>query len=225
MDSAGRKPTRRKGIRDYLTGRWLEAQLSWISGFLLFLSTAYTALNVDVLWVAFGVTALSLYILPIVAHKDPFKALPWEMTLLLAAPILLHISAESERLNESLTWWRDLTSLAFAFSLATIGFLLTVELQIFTSIRMNRPFAIFFVFMFTLAVAGFWQVGEFLGDKLWGTDYLGSNYEVMMDFVWTFIGGLAMGVIYYLYLRTMPKKRQETLEFTHIWEATSWKKG
>lgn len=225
MDSAGHEPTRRKGIKEYLTGRWLEAQLSWISGLLLFFSTAYSVLHVDVLWVAFGVTALSLYVLPIVVHKDPFKALPWEMTLLLAAPMLLHISAGSEQLNESLTWWRDLTSLAFAFSLATIGFLLTVELQIFTSIRMNRPFAVFFVFMFTLAVAGFWQVGAFIGDKVWGTDYLGSNYEVMMDFVWTIVGGLAMGVVYYLYLRTMPKKRQETLEFMHMWEATSWRKG
>ena len=182
-------------------------------------------MNIDVLWVAFGIAALSLYILPVVATRDPFKALPWEMTLLLAGPLLLHISSGSERLNESVTWWRDLTSLAFAFSLATVGFLLTVELQIFTSIRMNRPFAIFFVVMFTLAVAGFWGVGEFLGDKIWGTGYLGSSYDVMMDFVWTLVGGIFMGIVYYLYLRAMPRRRREALAFMHMWEATTWKKG
>lgn len=192
---------------------------------ILFFSTVYTALNIDILWVAFGVTALTLYVLPVVANRDPFKALPWEMTLLLAAPMLLHISAGSERLNENLTWWRDLTSLAFAFSLATIGFLLTVELQIFTAIRMNRPFAIFFVVMFTLAVAGFWGVGEFIGDKVWNTDYLGSNYDVMMDFVWTLVGGVVMGIVYYLYLKATPKGRRERLEFMHMWEATNWRKG
>ena len=225
MESASSEPTRRKGIAGLLTGRLLEAELSWVSSLVLFFSTVYTALNIDILWVAFGITALSLYVLPVVAARDPFKALPWEMTLLLAAPMLLHISAGSERLNDSVTWWSDFTSLAFAFSLATIGFLLTVELQIFTSIRMNRPFAVFFVVMFTLAIAGFWQMGEFIGDKVWNTDYLGSNYDVMMDFVWTLVGGMAMGVVYYLYLRTMPKKRQKRLEFMHMWEATSWRKG
>ena len=203
----------------------LEAELSWISSLVLFFSTVYAALNFDILWVAFGITALSLSVLPVVATKDPFKALPWEMTLLLAAPILLHISAGSERLNENVAWWRSLTSLAFAFSLATIGFLLTVELQIFTSIRMNRPFAIFFVVMFTLAVAGFWGIGEFIGDKVWGTDYLGSNYDVMMNFMWTTVGGIAMGIVYYLYLKATPKRRRERLSFMHMWEEASWKKG
>ena len=225
MDSPKQEPAQREGIRGLLTVRGLEAGLSWISGLVLFFATAYTALNLDVLWVAFGITALTLFVLPLVATKDPFKALPWEMTLLMAAPILLHISSGSARLNESLTWWRDLTSLAFAFSLATIGFLLTVELQIFTNLRMNRPFAVFFVVMFTLAVAGFWGVGEFIGDKVWGTDYLGSNYNVMMDFVWTLVGGVAMGGVYYLYLRATPKRRRERFAFMHMWEEASWKRN
>ena len=225
MGSDQTKSKGRAGIRGLLTSRLLEAELSWISGLVLFFSTVYTAINIDILWVAFGITALSLYVLPVVATRNPFKALPWEMTLLLAVPILLHISAGSERLNESVTWWRDLASLAFSFSLATIGFLLTVELQMFTSIRMNRPFAIFFVFMFTLAVAGFWQVGEFFGDKVWNTDYLGSNYDVMMDFVWAMAGGIAMGVVYYLYLSAMPKKRQKRFVFMRMWEASNWRKG
>ena len=228
MDSGDKMAarSRTKSVLTTITREALiEAELSWISGMVLFFSTVYTALNMDVLWVVFGITALSLYVLPVVATRDPFKALPWEMTLLLTAPILLHISSGSERLIESVTWWRDLTSLAFSFSLATVGFLLTVELQMFTSIRMNRPFAIFFVFMFTLGVAGFWQVGEFFGDKFWNTDYLGSNYDVMLYYVWAMVGGIAMGVVYYLYLRAMPKNRQKRFEFMHMWEVTNWRKG
>jgi hypothetical protein len=220
-----KKRDQRGGILSLLSSKVVEAELSWISSLVLFFSTVYAALSIDVLWVAFGITALTLCLLPMVTTRDPYKALPWEMTLLLAVPLLLHISAGSERLNDSVTWWRDFTSLAFSFSLATIGFLLTVELQMFTSIRMNRPFAVFFVFMFTLGVAGFWQLGEFFGDKIWGTDYLGSNYDVMMGFVWSVVGGIAMGVIYYLYLRAMPRRRQERFEFMHMWEARNWRKG
>lgn len=203
----------------------LEAMLSWVASLVLFFSTVYSFLKMDILWVAYGITTLSLYVLPIVATRNAFNALPWEMTLLLTLPMLLHISAGSDRLLTSVSWWKDLTDLAFAFSLATIGFLLTVELQIFTTIRMNRPFAIFFVVMFTLAVAGFWSVGEFIGDKIEGTDHLGSNRAVMMSFVWTFVGGIIMGFVYYLYLRATPRKRRQTLEFMHMWEVTNWRQG
>jgi len=64
----------------------IEAEISWIASLVLFFSTVYVTLNLDVLWMAFGITALSLYVLPIVTMRDPFRALPWEMTLLLAAP-------------------------------------------------------------------------------------------------------------------------------------------
>ena len=225
MESAGHEPSRRKGIFGRPTEKLLEALLSWVSSLVLFFSTVYAVLEIDFLWIMFGITVLCLYVLPIVATKNVFNALPWEMTLLLTAPMLLHISAGSESLNESVAWWQDLTDLAFAFSIATIGFLLTVELQIFTDIRMNRPFSVFFVIMFTLAVAGFWGVGEFIGDKVWGTDYLGSNRDVMVGFFWSLVGGVVMGVIYYLYLKVTPRKRRETLSFMHMWEVAGWRKG
>jgi len=189
----------------------------------LFLATVYSLLQFDVLWVFFGVTALSLYMLPIVTLKDPFRALPWEMTLLLAAPMIIRIFTGSKIPNDSSSLWDDLNSLAFAFSISTIGFLLTVELQIYTSVRMNRAFAVFFVVVFTLAVGGFWQIGEFAGDRLYGTDYQGDNRDVMMVLVWNLIGGLIMGFVYDLYLRAMPEKRRTTLGFIHLYEVPKWK--
>lgn len=189
----------------------------------MFLATVYSLLQFDVLWVFFGVTALSLYMLPIVTLKDPFRALPWEMTLLLAAPMIIRIFTGSKIPNDSSSLWDDLNSLAFAFSISTIGFLLTVELQIYTSVRMNRAFAVFFVVVFTLAVGGFWQIGEFAGDRLYGTDYQGDNRDVMMVLVWNLIGGLIMGFVYDLYLRAMPEKRRTTLGFIHLYEVPKWK--
>ena len=189
----------------------------------MFLATVYSLLQFDVLWVFFGVTALSLYMLPIVTLKDPFRALPWEMTLLLAAPMIIRIFTGSKIPNDSSSLWDDLNSLAFAFSISTIGFLLTVELQIYTSVRMNRAFAVFFVVVFTLAVGGFWQIGEFAGDRLYGTDYQGDNRDVMMVLAWNLIGGLIMGFVYDLYLRAMPEKRRTTLGFIHLYEVPKWK--
>lgn len=196
----------------------VEAELSWISTLVLFYSTVYMVLKFDILWVAFGIAAMSLYVLPVVSMRDPFRALPWEMTLLLSAPMLLHVSEGSRALMENVGWWNDLTSLAFAFSLSTIGFLLTVELQMYTAVRMNRPFAVFFVVMFTLAVSGFWELGEFVGDVVNGTHRLASNSQVMKDLVWSLVGGIVMGFVYALYIRAMSERRRLNFGFIHLWE-------
>ena len=198
--------------------RILEAQVSWISSLVLFFSTVYVVVKVDVLWIVFGITAISLYVLPIVTTRNPFRALPWEMTILLSAPILLHISEGSQMLSDRLAWWGAFTSLAFAFSLSTIGFLLTVELHLYTSVRMNRAFSVFFVWMFTLASSGFWMLGEYASDELFGTANLVSNDSVMRQLVWILVGGVIMGFMYAAYIRAMSDRRLETLGFLHLWE-------
>lgn len=202
----------------------IEAQLSWISSMLLFFSTVYVMLRFDILWVTFGIFALSLYILPIISTRDPFRAVPWEMTLLLSSPILLHISSGSQLLSENIAWWDDLTSLAFAFSLSTLGFLLTIELEMFTEVRMNRQLSIFFVFMFTLAISGFWYLGEFIGDSLFNTHNLTTNMAAMKGLLWTMIGGVIMGFVYGAYTRTMSEQRRQALGLIHLWEVRLWKR-
>lgn len=198
----------------------IEAELSWVSSLLLFFSTVYSVLRLDVIWVVFGITAISLYILPIISTRNLYRALPWEITMLMSAPILLHISEGSRLLTNHVSWWSEVTSLALAFSLATIGFLLTVELRVYTSVRMNQPLSVFFVVMFTVAAAGFWQVGEFIGDQIYGTNHLGTNADVMNILVWTLVGGMIMGFVYDLYIRAMSEKRRKTLGFIHLWEVS-----
>lgn len=205
--------------------RIIESEVSWIAAVVLFFSTVYSLLKFDVLWVFFGITALSLYVLPIVTMRNPFKALPWEMAILLSAPIMLHIAAHSQALNEHFHWWDDFASLAFALALATIGFLLTVELQMYTAVKMNQPFAVFFVVMFTLAIAGFWQIGEFVGDRVYGTHYQGDNTDVMTSLVWNLVGGIIMGLVYALYFRAMSERRKTALGFIHLYEVPKWKSG
>lgn len=204
------------------TDRWriIEAEASWISSMVLFFATVYVTVRLDVIWVAFGISAISLYVLPIVSMRDPFRALPWEMTLLLAAPLLLHISEGSKTLMENVNWWNDFASLSLAFSFTTIGFLLTVELHMYTSVRLNRPFAVFFVIMFTLGVSGFWQIGQWIDQQLYGAELLPSNYVAMKNLLWTLIGAVAMGLVYDLYIRAMSQRRLERLGFIHLWEVS-----
>lgn len=205
--------------------RVVEAEASWVACAVLFCCTVYVVLDVDILWSAFGIAAMSLYILPIVTTRDPFQALPWEMTLLLSSPIVLHISEGSRTLSENVWWWGDLTALSFAFSFATIGFLLTLELQMYTQVRMNRAFSVFFVVVFTMAVSGFWQVGEYLADVFVGTGNIVSNSQVMKEFLWVTAGGVVMGLVYGAYVKAMPRSRREVLGLVHLWEVPGWRRS
>ncbi len=213
------------GRRVRVPRRVIEAEASWVACTVLFFCTVYVVLKVDMLWSAFGVAALSLYMLPIMTTRDPFQALPWEMTLLLSSPIVLHMLEGSRTLSENLAWWDDVTSLSFAFSFATIGFLLTLELHMYTDVRMNRAFSVFFVVMFTLAVSGFWQLGEYLSDVFFETGNITSNAQAMRGFLWAAVGGVAMGVVYGTYLKAMPRSRREVLGLIHFWEVPGWRRG
>jgi hypothetical protein len=200
------------------TERALEAQLSWVSSLVLFFCTVYVVLEFEVLWIFFGISALSLYVLPIVTLRNPFKALPWEIALLLSSPLLLHISEGSRIMSERFLWWDDLTSLAFAFSLSTIGFLLTIELHMYTSVRMNRAFSSFFVVMFTISMSGFWKLGEYIGDEYFGTSNLLSNNDVMVQLLWTLVGGILMGFLYAAYLQVLSDRRRRSFGLLYAWE-------
>ena len=198
--------------------RIIEAQVSWASSSLLFLLTLYAILKFDVVWSVLGLASLFLYALPIVSLRDPHNAPPWEITLILAAPMIIHYLGGSRALTQNVGWWDDFASLALAMSLSTMGFLMTVELQLYTDVKMNRPFAVFFVVMFTLAAAGFWEIGLYFGDVIYGTHYQGSNTEVMNTLVWVLVGGILMGLFYTLYLRAMSERRKKHLGFVHVWE-------
>lgn len=184
----------------------------------IFFSTVYVLLKLDILWVMFGIAALSLYVLPIVTTRNPFKALPWEMTILLASPMLLHISEGARLLRDEVQWWDDFASIAFAFSLSTIGFLLTVELHMYSDVRMNRPMSGFFVVMFTLSTSGLWFLMQYIGDELLGTMYLSSNDDVMRQLSWILAGGILMALLYAGYLKVLSDERRRSFGLYHLWE-------
>jgi len=205
--------------------RIIEAELSWIASLVLFFLSIYFAIRGDVLWTAYGITVLSLYVLPMMSKRSPFAALPWDMMILLVVPAVIHVAVGSAWLNGDPTWMDDIASLSFSLSMATIGMLLSVEIQMYTDVRMNSAFAVFFIVMFTLAVSGFWQVGIFLGDELYGTDNQGSNNDVMVSLSWSLVGGMLMAFVYYVYLKAMPEDRRRTLGFAHLWEVGRSKNG
>ena len=155
----------------------LNALLSWILvGFLLVAATT-SLVRGDFLWAAFALSVACLAILPPVALRNRYAMIPWEVTVLTALPILGGAFASIELTSDLATY----------LSVAAIALVVAVELQLFTTVRMNDGFALLFVVV-ALAVAYrdlldillglvgiaavlVWDVGEFgttLGHEIGG---------------------------------------------------------
>ena len=123
----------------------------------------------------------------------------------------------------------------FAFNQFSLGmamglFLGFVAFIFTTSVKEEKPrvvalVLVFFVVIFTMAVSGFWQVGEYVSDVVFETENISSNAQVMREFVWVTIGGFVMGFAYGAYIKAMPKSRREVLGLIHFWEVPGWKRG
>ncbi|MFW6040893.1 MAG: hypothetical protein ACOC85_03555 [Thermoplasmatota archaeon] len=124
-----------------------------------------------------------------------------ELIVIVTIPSLLGVTGLSTQL-ESIFYGVDI---AFAIMVPVLGFLLMLNLHRFTNLRFNRPFAGFFVMIFTLATAGFISLAEMASDLYLGTNLLVNNQDLMRDFLSIFSGGIVMGFFFSWFMKTKAK--------------------
>jgi len=115
--------------------------------------------HADLAWTAFCVGVGGLAVVPPLRFRDPRVMLPWEVLLVAFLPVLGHVLA---------TWWLT-TDVSTYLSVAALALVASVELDLFTSVRMTDAVAGFFVVVTTMAVAGLWAIAQWLSDVYLGT--------------------------------------------------------
>lgn len=93
--------------------------------------------------------------------------------------------------------------------MAAVALIVAVHLQLFTPVRMNATFAVFFVIVATMAAAGVWAVVRFALDSLFGTGFLFRpgvdehviERNVMLEFVYSTVAGVGAGLVFDRYFR------------------------
>lgn len=176
-----------------------NAALSWtLVGFLV-LAMGANVLQGDLLWAGFALVVAVLALLPPVVLREPAVMLPWEVTVLTALPIV----------GRTFATWSLTSQLATYFSVAAIALVITVELHLFTPVRMTDSFAVALVVVATLATAGLWAVVRWSADLLLGTTFLLDpsvshaviERQLMLEFVASTAAGLLAGAVFTLYVR------------------------
>ena len=190
-----------------------ETAASWAMAVALLFVSVKLSLDFQAIWMFFGFLAIVLYVTPMLRFRNPFKVPPWEIVLLILVPAIIHVSQGDQPLGSYTGVWRDIYAIAISLGLATLGFLMMAELEMYTVLKVNRAFAGLFVVIFTMAVAGVSMVVVFLADKLYDQESLSTNGVVMGFFIYTFVVGIVMAIAYDVYTKAMPERRRKSLGF------------
>lgn len=175
-----------------------NAVLSWLLVAVLAAVFVESLLDVDRLWVAFVAVTGVIVLVPPLAYADWRVMLPWELLVLALMPMLVRAFAGGE-----------LGTFAYYLSVAGLALIVTVELHMFTELKMTHWFAVLFVTMATMASVAAWTVLRWNADRYQGTTFLGepgmdqtvANDALMTEFLLVALAGLVAGVVFDAYFR------------------------
>jgi len=177
----------------------LNTVVAWVvTAFLLGVVVA-SLVNGDILWAGFAVVVATLALIPTVAYRRPSLMLPWEVLVIAALPLIGRTFATVPLTSQLATY----------LAVAALALIIAVELHLFTTVLMTPGFAVLFVVVATMATAGVWAVVRWVLDVVLGTQFLlvvGVEEEVierqlMWEFVYSTLAGIAAGVIFEGYFR------------------------
>ena len=175
-----------------------NAVLAWLLVGVLGVVLVESVLDFDRLWILFVAITGAIVAVPPIAYRDWRVMLPWEVLVLALLPILTRGLLGGE-----------LGTFAYYLSIAGVALVITVELHMFTRVRMTQWFAVVLVVMTTLASAAAWAVVRWNADRLLGTEFLSSpgvtgdeaNAALMVEFVWVTLAGIAAGLVFDAYFK------------------------
>ncbi|MDS0294630.1 hypothetical protein [Halogeometricum luteum] len=196
------------GLRSVVESQRVNTILSWLLVSFLLVAAAGQFADGELQWAGFTLAVAAVALVPAIALRNPTSMLPWEVLFLAALPIIARALVTGETVGGMTFTGRVATYLA----VAAVALIVAVELDVFTSIRMNHSFAVAFVVVTTMAAAGVWAVVRWASDTLVGTAFLYDGRAeavieeaLMWDFVAATVAGVFAGVLFEYYFRRLAR--------------------
>lgn len=179
------------GLEDLLAAERRNAIAAWLLVALAAAAWIGGVFVTGLLWSVFALVIVALSVLPPIVYRSRYVMLPWEVLALAALP-LIGLAIGTERFSTPL----------FAYlAVAAVALVIVVELDSFTSIRMSPGFAIGLVVVATMAAAAAWELLQWYVAIGLDRTYDTTNDEMMIEFLYSALAGLAAGVTFRTYFR------------------------
>ncbi len=197
-----------------------NALAAWILAAVIGISVLASVLGGDFLWAGLGLVALALALIPVGAYHRPTTMVPWEALCFVAIPLL------------SVPFGSILPlSVATFLTVAGLALVLAVELDAFTEVELSPWFAVLFVVITTMAIAGLWAVVQWVADRTLDMHDLHGLQSLMWSLLAATLAGLAAGIVFATYFRHIDSrrfgfrdggKRRDSEETTAVQSSDGW---
>jgi glucan phosphoethanolaminetransferase (alkaline phosphatase superfamily) len=190
----------------FITDSRLNAVLTWVLVALLVLVAVGAFLDGLLVRMVLAGVAAFVALAPALARRSWTFTVPWPLLLVCSLPLV------TGTLEPTL-----LTGFVTGLSIAALGMLVVVALQLTTTVRMTPLFAVVFVVLATMATAGFWALGSAASARWLGTTFLETNDELMYVFTVAMLSGLVAGGVFRLYFATRLRANRARAGGEEVW--------
>ncbi|MEF8785737.1 MAG: hypothetical protein V5A45_07355 [Haloarculaceae archaeon] len=168
----------------------INAAITWLLVGVLVAVAILAFLEFLLVRMALAAVSAFVAIVPALVSRTWTRTVPWPLLLICTVPLAVGGLGPS--------FFADF---AIGLSIAALGMLVVVALQLTGSVRMTPNFAIVFVVLTTMATAGFWAVGSAGSAQYLGTAFVETNDDLMEIFTAATLAGFVAGVLFRTYFR------------------------
>jgi hypothetical protein len=176
-----------------------NAGLAWLLLGVTGVVAVREVLGGTVLWGLFGLCLVLVVAAPALVTRDRLVIVPWPLPALAAAAGISRA-------------YGIFPEVAGYLAIVALALVVTVELDVFTSVDLSRRFVVAFAVLSTLAIQALWTVVQFYSDRWLGSDLLHSQAELQWDIVAVTVVAAAVGTAFVWYFeRFSSTGTEETL--------------
>ena len=151
----------------------------------------------DVMWALASFFVLFLSFSPVLIRRNLNISLPWLLELLIVIPLALHVWGGVLGLYGAIPFY---DKLAHFISVAVIAFLALIVVYVidvyWDGLKMDLFMVGFFIAIFSIAIGGIWEIGEYVSDMLivGAPKAQESLDDTMMDLIYDTAAGIIVAV-------------------------------
>jgi hypothetical protein len=165
-----------------------NAALSWGALAVLLIAGIEHFRSGDVLWAGLAAIVIGVILVPPVFSGNPHTMVGWQVVAIAALPVLARAIGLFGKVGTYVT-------------VATLALIVAAEIDSFTDVEMTSEFAVVFVVVVTMAVAGVWSFVQFTADIYLGTSALEDQTTLMWELIAATGIGVVAGVVFALFVR------------------------
>jgi len=154
-----------------------------------------------------GVIGLFLTLVPAITTRRWSITLPWQVNLLIAFLLYLHVAGEIQGYYLLYYPYYDkIAHLIAGITVSVLAFAIVLLLDRFSRLNLSRWMIVGFIIITAMAMEGFWEIYEWIFDTFLGTNLQHGLDDTMLDMIFVLVGSVIVALAGNRYLSRFSKE-------------------